>query len=245
LAGRLPVNRAPTGHVFALRLIPRRSIFAEGVVSFHGATFSSVVFSSAGLDCASENVDMVTSATMVMQKPTEPAAASPEGFLLLDSTLNPIFVNQAAAKILLYPHDVEKQRKLSDLLAGKISALFSGQASGRRAPVNKFQSGKRLYLCRSFRANALADSRPLVAVLLERGSVGSISLIQVSERFHLTTREQEVLQYLSEGGLTSKEIAMRMRISPNTVKAFLRLIMLKMGVSTRSGIVGKAMATKF
>jgi DNA-binding CsgD family transcriptional regulator len=63
-----------------------------------------------------------------------------------------------------------------------------------------------------------------------------------SERFHLTDREEEVLQFLLEG-LTSKEIADRMAISPNTVKAFLRLIMIKMGVSTRSGIVGKAMTS--
>jgi DNA-binding CsgD family transcriptional regulator len=40
-------------------------------------------------------------------------------------------------------------------------------------------------------------------------------------------------------GLTSKELATRMNISPNTVKAFLRLIMIKMGVTTRAGIVGK------
>ena len=40
-------------------------------------------------------------------------------------------------------------------------------------------------------------------------------------------------------GLTSKEIAVRMKISPNTVKAFLRLVMVKMKVSTRSGIAGK------
>jgi hypothetical protein len=53
------------------------------------------------------------------------------------------------------------------------------------------------------------------------------------------------MQYLSEGGLTTKEIAARIRISPNTVKSFLRSIMLKMGVTTRSGIVGKAIATKF
>jgi hypothetical protein len=30
-----------------------------------------------------------------------------------------------------------------------------------------------------------------------------------------------------------------MAISPNTVKAFLRLIMIKMGVPTRAGIVGR------
>jgi Bacterial regulatory proteins, luxR family len=40
-------------------------------------------------------------------------------------------------------------------------------------------------------------------------------------------------------GLSSKEIADRMKISPNTVKATLRVVMIKMGVSTRSGIVGK------
>ena len=38
---------------------------------------------------------------------------------------------------------------------------------------------------------------------------------------------------------SKKEIAIRMNISPNTVKAFLRLVMVKMGVSTRSGIVGR------
>ena len=40
-------------------------------------------------------------------------------------------------------------------------------------------------------------------------------------------------------GLSSKEIAYRMNISPNTVKAFFRLVMLKMEVSNRSGIMGK------
>jgi hypothetical protein len=30
-----------------------------------------------------------------------------------------------------------------------------------------------------------------------------------------------------------------MNISPNTVKAFVHLVMVKMGVSTRSGIIGK------
>jgi DNA-binding CsgD family transcriptional regulator len=37
------------------------------------------------------------------------------------------------------------------------------------------------------------------------------------------------MQYLSEGGLTTKVLAARIRISPNTVKTFLRSIMLKMG----------------
>ena len=40
-------------------------------------------------------------------------------------------------------------------------------------------------------------------------------------------------------GLTSKEIAREMDISPYTVKTYVRLVMIKMGVTTRSGIVGK------
>jgi DNA-binding CsgD family transcriptional regulator len=181
-----------------------------------------------------------------MQKAVATAVSS-EGFLVLDSSMNPIFVNHAAAKILFYPLKVEAQRKLNGFLTSKVrGALLSGQSSGVPSLVAKFQSGKRLYLCRAFRVESVAeaDSQPSVAVLLERGSVGSISLVQVAERFHLTTREREVLQYLWEGGLTTKEIAARIGISPNTVKAFLRLIMLKMGVSTRSGILGKAITTK-
>jgi len=42
----------------------------------------------------------------------------------------------------------------------------------------------------------------------------------------------------------SKEIAERMKISPSTVKAFLRLVMVKMSVSTRSGIVGKVLGSR-
>jgi DNA-binding CsgD family transcriptional regulator len=54
----------------------------------------------------------------------------------------------------------------------------------------------------------------------------------------LTPREREALILLTEG-LTSKEIAQRMNISAHTVKGFVHLIMLKLGVTTRSGIVGK------
>jgi DNA-binding CsgD family transcriptional regulator len=59
----------------------------------------------------------------------------------------------------------------------------------------------------------------------------------------LTQREQETVKLLLQG-LTSKEIAGRMGISANTVKAFVRLVMIKMGVSTRSGIAGKIVAAE-
>jgi DNA-binding NarL/FixJ family response regulator len=180
-----------------------------------------------------------------MQKNGMTTSASSEGFLLLDPSMNPIFVNPAAAQILVYPQKLDTQRNLDRYLASRIRVtLFSEQPSNGSALVPKFQSGRRTYLCRSFQVNGMAngDSQAVLAVLLERASAKPASLAQLSERFHLTTREQEVAQFLLQG-LTSKEIGTRMQISPNTVKAFLRLIMVKMGVSTRSGIVGKAFIT--
>jgi DNA-binding CsgD family transcriptional regulator len=52
-----------------------------------------------------------------------------------------------------------------------------------------------------------------------------------------------VLVHLLQG-IRNKEIANRMNISPHTVRAFLRLIMIKTGVSSRSAIVGKIMMTQ-
>ncbi len=178
-----------------------------------------------------------------MQKHAMGTSVSSEGFLLLDSSMNPLFVNPVARQILVYPEKPEAQKNLSSYLASRIrSTLLSQQPSTGPALVPRFQSGRRTYWCRSFEVSSMANGHSQVSlvVLFGRASVASsASLAQLSERFRLTTREQEVAQFLLEG-LTSKEIGMRMQISPNTVKAFLRLIMVKMGVTTRSGIVGKA-----
>jgi DNA-binding CsgD family transcriptional regulator len=80
-------------------------------------------------------------------------------------------------------------------------------------------------------------------VLLERDAAGTNGLTEISEQFNLTQRERETVELLLKG-LTSKEIATRMEISVNTVKAFLRLVMVKMKVSNRSGIAGKVAASR-
>jgi DNA-binding CsgD family transcriptional regulator len=180
-----------------------------------------------------------------MQNKTINAAAESEGFLLLDSSLHPIYVNRVAAEILSYPQKPETHKNLNVFLGSKIhSTLFSLQASRAPALETQFLSGRRRYQCRAFRVDAPGrrSAEASVAVVLERFSPRSLSFGRVSERFHLTTREKDVLRHLSVG-CTTKEIAKVMEISPHTVKAFLRIIMFKMGVSTRSGIVGKVLTT--
>jgi DNA-binding CsgD family transcriptional regulator len=175
-----------------------------------------------------------------------PPSRSAAGFLLMDSSLNPISFNAEAIQILGYPDKMAKLRRTEVFLAEKIrSTLLSGRPLGNVPFVTEFRSGRRHYFCRAFLVDAHANDpcHPCIAVLLERGPSGLIPLSQVSQQFNLTQREGEALAYLLQG-LSSKEIANRMNVSPNTVKAFLRLIMIKTGVSSRSAIVGKIMMTQ-
>jgi len=65
-----------------------------------------------------------------------------------------------------------------------------------------------------------------------------VRALKFCQNYHLSQREGETVRFLIEG-LTNKEIAARMGISPDTVKVFLRLAMMKMGVSSRTGIMSK------
>ncbi len=173
------------------------------------------------------------------------------GLIVMDASLGVVAYNGEALQILTYPETPEKIRHVDTWLANKIRTDLAGRHSPPRF-VEEFRSARRMYLCRSFPldlhaqngngAHANGGVHPtgggLQVVMLERRSYEAVKLNEVSERFGLTVRELETVQYLLQG-FTSKEIAQRMEISPNTVKAFLRLVMVKMNVSTRSGIIGR------
>jgi len=178
------------------------------------------------------------------KKAPHPSPSS--GFLLMDSALNLISSNVEAIQILNYPAKPANARRPDAFLAGKVrSGLIRPNPSGESLFVTEFRSGRRRYLCRAFLVDTQdkGTSHARVAVLLERGSSALIALSQVSQQFNLTGREREALEYLVQG-LSSKEIADRMNISTNTVKTFLRLIMIKMGVSSRMAVVRKIITTK-
>jgi len=169
---------------------------------------------------------------------------SNQGFILLDARLKPVAYNSEAVQILSYPTKPDSIRQMPQFLSDKIrSTLVNGGSPQTPLFVRECKAGRRTYTCRAFRidCNGANDPRAPItfAILLERQISGGAALDVLARQFDLTARECETVALLLEG-LTSKEIANRMQISPNTVKAFLRLVMLKMDVSTRSGIVGKA-----
>ena len=179
-----------------------------------------------------------------------PKGASPPrttaGFLLTDSALCPVSFNAEAIEILSYPDKLANPTHAGVHIAAKIrSKLVNDQVPSESHFVNEFRSGRRRYFCRAFFVDASAKdpSHPSIAILLERGPSGLVAISQVSRQFNLTQREREVLEYTLQG-LTSQVIANRMNISRNTVRAFLRMIMVKTGVSSRSAMVGKVIMTQ-
>ncbi len=171
------------------------------------------------------------------------AVNSHPGVVVVDTSLKVVATNGDAIQILTFPDRREKIGDLNNWLTHRVQSYLLDRASPNSNVTKEFRSAKRTYHCRSFRLGPCVsepggDGRPAFVIILERKSNGITATAQISRRFALTAREEQVVQLLVEG-LTSKEIAIRMKISPNTVKGFIRLIMVKMNVSTRSGIIGK------
>lgn len=160
------------------------------------------------------------------------------GFVLFDAAKRPIYFNREALQVLAYPRRVKNGDGLAAILPLEIRSLLDDVAPA--ACSRRFRSGRRLYVCRVFRVRhgAGQPSRGTKVLLLERAAPRALDISETAERFRLTLRECQTARFLMEG-LTSKEIASRMKISPNTVKTFVRILMMKMEVPTRSGIVGK------
>jgi len=158
------------------------------------------------------------------------------GLLLLGPKQELIACNAEAVNILMYPNKPGKPRDLRELVAAKIP-IDQFMAASELKTID-FISGRRRYQCTAHRLEIHGHNPVTTTFLLHRAPSAEVILRGISARYNLTAREREMTGHLLHG-LTSKEIAQQMNISPNTVKAFMRLVMTKMGVTTRAGIVGR------
>jgi DNA-binding NarL/FixJ family response regulator len=171
---------------------------------------------------------------------TRPEDSSAAAFVLLDATGAVVFASADALKLLGYCEDGRSQPQLHETLTSFARDLLAVAASPN--PMHAWSavltSGPHhgRYRCRLM--PVAARSHKQCALLIERIDDGSSPLAARCDDRHLTRREQEVVALLA-AGLTTKEISTHMGVSVNTVKAFVRLVMLKLGVTTRAGILGR------
>jgi DNA-binding CsgD family transcriptional regulator len=169
-----------------------------------------------------------------------------EGMVLVDLSRQPVAMDAGGEAIL---------RELNEERAGGNSpmelpeelteALNGAECAALNAPAMRMNGGESQFSCRIFLLQPQDDMMPeaLFAVHMKRERSVAEAVRRVGKLYHLTVREQEALVGIAMG-LTSRQLADRMSISPNTVNAFLRLIMVKMGVTTRAGLVGKLLNGK-
>ncbi len=189
------------------------------------------LYTSAGLPNVGEEISVIYSETPDRSKAVTPSTA---GLILLDIQNRVVYHNPEALKILAYPGPA---KVVLESLPGMLQPLLQ---AGRGPNAVDFSSGRRRYVTRLFALGQASGktAQAMNGILLERVAPSVLGISSAAQQFRLTRREQETVELLTLG-LTSKEIASRMNISPNTVKAFFRLVMTKMAVSTRSGILGK------
>jgi DNA-binding CsgD family transcriptional regulator len=172
---------------------------------------------------------------------------SADGFLLVNESFKPLYANNEAVAILAYPEKPAGINSLESFLVRKVQSILGDkQSSIGSGVITQLVSGKRRYLCRAFPVRPGSSSAGILssfALLLERYHTARLDISELAELYRLTDREREATGYLLQG-LTSKEIAVRMEISPNTVKAFMRFVMVKMGATTRCGIVARILTAQ-
>ena len=157
------------------------------------------------------------------------------GLVLIDLSLKSVAFDRGAALLLGYASskpgikgEPSLPKEILDMIRGRKPADLS-------AAKTYFRVGESEYVCR-VHVMELPNrlwKEPLLALYLEKAAFVNGAVYDVATRYHLTVREAEILRGISTG-LAPKEVAKRLNISPNTVKSFLRLIMTKMGVTTRA-----------
>jgi len=156
------------------------------------------------------------------RRKARPPANQGVGLLLMDSSLNPISCNDETIRILSYPEAPQHIRRLDVFLKDTIQArLLNPRSTQHSHFVTEFVSGKRRYRCWAFHLNRhlRGSSHPALELLLERSASGLFFLPRIAQQFKFSRREQQAVELLLQG-LSNKEIANRMNISPNTVNTF-------------------------
>ena len=166
-----------------------------------------------------------------------PSAHIEEALVLLDSSLRIIAYDRGAVSILGCAS--ESSRRVAISLPGDILNRIQN-CKLRDLPSLKIHltRDQHRFIGRAYLMEwaAWVLSPTIIAVHFVKALELNDTIQKCVVRYHLTTREQEVLSGLSLG-LSTNKIANRMEISPNTVKVYLHNIMAKMGACSRTEIV--------
>lgn len=172
-------------------------------------------------------------------------------------TKEALYYSEEALNIINFTVNPKKSLKVSSSdiisLCLKWKKLFeeklkkSEENDDKSALTNDFidilQSHKRRYAVRGMVMSCGEAGEEQFLYLLERVCNDNINLQKALRQWKLSPREQEIVQLLIDDRC-NKEIAKALNLSVNTIKGYLKLLMLKLGVNSRAGVVGRLLTGK-
>ena len=109
------------------------------------------------------------------------------------------------------------------------------------------KSGRRHYTVRglllSGHQQTKQENETVFMFILERISPDKLNLPLLARQWHLSNREQDMVRLLLEDKC-NKEIAHTLGLSLDTVKGYMKLLMRKLGVTSRTGIIACLLTKK-
>ena len=147
------------------------------------------------------------------------------------------------------PSTSDIHKEVSTLCA-KWRTVLSKKSPGIRAShkaddvtplfLDVYQSGRRSYLVKGL--SLAGPQTPFPAedryylFIIERMRSDFLNFSRIAREFNLSRREQDLVKLLLTD-LGNKQIAHTLGLSLNTVKTYLKLLMRKLGVTSRAGII--------
>ena len=147
--------------------------------------------------------------------------------LLVDITTlkHDLLAQYQNAKVLLIDTGIDEEKLIATLLSYRIHGILS--------PHTELRLFKKALTAISERTLWM-DNGTVKTLLHDTGNISQKGKIS-----HITYREQEVIEYVRQG-LSNKEIAERLGLSPYTVKTHLNNIFRKFNVTSRTKLMSLA-----
>ncbi len=154
---------------------------------------------------------------------------SPDVLLVDSTTLNhDLLAQHPEAKVLLMDTGIEPETLCATLLSYRIHGILS--------PNTELHLLKKALTVIS-EGQLWIDNGSVKAMLDDAGDISRKGKID-----HITDREQEIVGCICQG-LSNKEIAGKLALSPHTVKAHLNRIFRKLNITSRSKLMTRTMHT--
>lgn len=137
-----------------------------------------------------------------------------------------------------------KWKKILERSPGEIPFSGGPNDEGTRH-IAMLESHRRKYVVKgiTLSGNPALKEEKQYLFIMERASPESANLSMVFRQYKLNNREQEIVRLLLLGN-SNKEIAWDLGLSENTVKGYMKLLMGKLGVNNRAGIIAVLLVGK-